>query len=431
MKMIRTLAIGLIALLPLMSALAKPVQLDKVVAVVNDDIVTQSELQQQMRFLKQQLAMQNVPMPNDEVLSKQVLRHLVDMHLQTQMAKRIGLAIDKQQLNQAIKNMAKQSKMSLSQLRTQIESAGLPYETYRENVKKEMLISELQRQAVNANITISKRDIADFMKKMTLAQKKDWSFHVKDITIPLSEAPSSDEIIKQKNLAYSLYKKIQSGENFSTVAVSDSHGQSAFNGGDLGWRKLAELPELFAKKVAHMHPGEITEPLRTGNGFHILKLVETRGITAQEKVMRFTHVHHILIKTTQMVDDFQAKETLKSIRHRLQKGESFASLAKEYSEDPKSAQKGGDLGWLSDSDLPIELLQALGKMQDNQVSEPIHTIYGWHLLKKIGVKQSDGSKLLAERRAQEYLYRQRFEGEVQKWLQKLRNGAYIRETMHA
>ena len=279
--------IFLALLLTTLSVNAAPESLDRVAAVVNDQVITRSELLRNVDLIQKQLLAAKTPLPAPEVLQKQVLQHLIDVEVQLQTAKQAGLDIDETKLNEAIRDIAKKNNISMSDMRQQIEQQGLSYDEYRNNVKKEMIINELQQKALGPKITVNDEQVANFIKSAQMEKITPREFHLQNILIPLTETPSPQEVAATRQLAEKLVKELKRGGNFSQATVAHSAGNTALQGGDLGWRALAALPDIFAKQVVTMKAGEIAGPLQTPNGFHIIKLIavhadKTAPVTDQQ-----------------------------------------------------------------------------------------------------------------------------------------------------
>lgn len=255
---------------------ATPQPLDEVAAIVNDQVITKSELLKQVDMIRKQLELSKTPVPEPDVLRKQVLQHLIDVGLQLQMAKQVGIAVDENKLNDAIQDIAKKNGVSLTQMREQVEQQGMSFQEYRTNIQKQMIISQLQNQALRSTITVNDEQASRFMKTSQQGKATPREFHIQNILIPLPEAPSPQAVAQAKKLAEQVLREVKQGENFAQAAVMHSSGNTALQGGDLGWRQLAALPEIFATHVVKMKAGEISGPFQTPNGFHIIKLVDVR-----------------------------------------------------------------------------------------------------------------------------------------------------------
>lgn len=418
--------IALVCLLLPTWALAEQVQpLDKVVAIVNDDVVTESELVSQVAALRQQLQAKNVALPSDKVLRKQILQHLIDVNLQLQMAKRNDVTIDDAEINAAIAKIAENNKISLTQLREAVAHEGLDWNVYRGNIKKEMLISRLQQQAVGKEIVVTPKQVEDYLKSPEYNQQKNASYHVYNIVVPLPENPSTADVKKADAKARALLVKINKGANFSELALAESSGEFALEGGDLGVRHLAELPELFAKKIITMHVGEVAGPIRAANGFQLIKLAAIAEEDVHHTVTK-AHVRHILVKQDSSMTADDALKQVQNIYQQLKSGKDFTSMAKTYSVDAASAVNGGDLGWVDSSDLVPEFAKSMETLPLHQLSKPVKSAFGWHLIEVLERKKVDDSKSYQRQQVRQFLTQRKFAEAAQNWVQHIRTDAYIK-----
>jgi len=398
--------------------------LDKVVAIVNDGVITESEINQQLLGLKRQLEAKKIEMPSEDILRKQVLDHTIDLTVQLQMAKQLGIKIDNASLNQALRDIAKRNKVTLSQMRDQIQSHGLSFRKYREDIRNEMIIARLQQQEVGKYVKISNQQINEYVKLLNKNNTVK-EYHLKNILIPLPEAPTPEQV-KQANLqANNIVKQLRGGADFSKTALAESAGQQALEGGDLGWRKLAEIPEIFGKKIRDLQANDIAGPIRTGNGFHIIKLVDVRG-KPEKHTVKQTKARHILIKTDAITLDDEVIRRLNTIKKQIKDGTDFAVAAEANSEDFASASQGGDLGWISPGDMVHNFEVAMDKLKPNEISEPIQSQYGWHLIQVLDRHTLDDTENFKRRQIRQQIYKRKFEEGVQYWIQSLKNEAYIK-----
>lgn len=398
--------------------------LDKVVAIVNDGVITSSELDAQVELSKKQIAAQNMQMPQESVLRKQVLQHLIDVDLQMQLAKQRGLTVDSTELNEAIERIATMNHLNLSQLREEITKQGISWQEYRKNVRKEMLLSQLQQKAVGKDVLVTNEQVEQYLKTASRADNAELTYHLQNIVIPLNEEPTTEEVKKARANAENLLAKIRKGEDFSRLAIEESSGELALEGGDLGERHLAELPEIFAKEAVNMKVGQVVGPLRTGNGFQLIKLIAVGGDN-QHHVVTLTHVRHILLKPDASMLPSESTKQIKNIYQQIQSGKDFALMAKQYSLDAASAVKGGDLGWVTPGELVPEFEKTMNSLPLHKVSHPVKTQYGWHLIEVIARKQKDDSEAFKKQQVRQFLQQRKFAEAVQNWQQHLRTEAYV------
>lgn len=398
--------------------------LDKVVAIVNDGVITSSELDKQVELSKKQIMAQRMQLPKDSVLRKQVLQHLIDVDLQLQMAKQNGITVDSVELNAAIERIATMNHITVKQLREEILKQGMSWQEYKNNIRKEMLISNLQQKSVGKDIIVTNEQVEHYLKTENTIDNTQLTFHLQNIVIPLNEEPTSGQVKKARENAEKLLLKIRKGDDFSRLAIEESSGELALEGGDLGERHLAELPEIFAKEVVKMKVGQVVGPLRTGNGFQLIKLVAIGG-DKQKHIITLTHVRHILLKPDASMLPSESMKQANNIYQQIKSGKDFALMAKQYSLDASSAIKGGDLGWVTPGELVPEFEKTMNELPLHKVSQPVKTQFGWHLIEVIARKQKDDSEAFKKQQVRQFLQQRKFADAVQNWQQHLRTEAYV------
>lgn len=398
--------------------------LDKVVAIVNHDVITASELDAQVEMARQQLLARKMDAPPTLVLRKQVLNHLIDEQIELQLAKNNDLTIDNVELDETIAKIAASNHLSLEEMQAALAAQGTSYPKYRENIRREMLINRTQQTAVGKEITVSMKQVNDYLKSPEHIATTPQTFHVQNIVVPLSEEPTTAQIAKAKEKAVALVKKIQDGADFSQVALRESSGHDALEGGDLGERHLAELPEVFAEQVVKMKVGDVRGPIRAGNGFQIIKLVGVGNTEVHHEVTK-THVRHILLKPGVNMTEAEADRQIHNLYEQLKSGKDFAAMARQYSLDHASAAKGGDLGWVTPDELVPSFAEAMGELSVNTISKPVKTPFGWHLIQVLERKTVDDSDAYQRQQVRQFLYQRKFNEAVQNWQQHMRSSAYI------
>ncbi|MEE9451746.1 MAG: peptidylprolyl isomerase [Gammaproteobacteria bacterium] len=398
-------------------------EIDSIIAIVNENVITESELEQELNTVKQQLIQSNVPLPSMDVLRRQVLQSLIDASIQLQLAKDLNLTISNEELDQALEDIAARNNLTLQQLHQEITSQGSSFTQFRESIRKEMTISRLQQEAVRYNIIVTDEQIDDYIQTYQEQIKANLEFHVRNILIPISESPTPNEITQAEQKANALLTRIRDGADFSQTAVAESGDQSALQGGDLGWRGLAALPEIFSQEVIHMEAGDVVGPIRASNGFHLIKLEGTR--TGEQNEVTLTHVRQILLKLDPNKTSTEIKSELSKLRKKIIGGEDFVEIAEQYSEDYSSANKGGDLGWIRPEQLPPALEDEINRLKPDELSQPIQSQNGWHLLEVLGRRVEDDSERQIRATISQLLYQRRFDESVQNWLQELRGQIYI------
>jgi peptidyl-prolyl cis-trans isomerase SurA len=401
------------------------VLLDRVAATVNEGVVLQSELEEQMLIIAGRMRQQNVEMPPQNVMRKQVLDRLVLQELQVQRANRAGIKVSDETLNNALADVAKQNNIPLADLPDALAQQGIEYAGYREQLRKELSMQILRQRDVIARINVSPREIDQFIERQKKMPSAASEYDVSHILIAVPQAATPEELDEATRKADEVYQKATSGEDFSRLAVQYSNSQTALEGGHLGKRKGSELPTFLGEMIAGMKAGDVTRPLRTPSGFHIVKLNEVTGGTSQ-RIVNQVHARHILVKTNELQDDATVQQKLASIRDRiLNKGENFSAVASVVSEDPGSAAEGGDLGWSNPGTFVPEFEKVLAQLQPDEISEPFRTQYGWHIIQLLGRRQYDTTAEDERQQAFMALREAKVDEETELWLRRLRDEAYV------
>lgn len=398
-------------------------QLDRIVAIVDSDVIMQSQLEQRMREVQQTIEKRGAETPPAEVMQQQVLERLITENLQLQIGDRSGIRISDEELNQAMGTIAQRNNMTLDQFRAALERDGLSLDTAREQIRREMVISRVRQRRISERIQVSNQEVENFLAsdlgKMQLSEE----YRLANILIPVPESADSATIQAAEKLALDTYQQLQQGADFAQLAVSRSASENALEGGDMGWRKAAQLPPPFDNEVGSMPVGAVTQPVRTPPGFILLKVLEKRGGDTQ--VRDEVHVRHILIKPSQIRSEEESQRLIQRLRDRIVAGESFGELAKNFSEDPGSALNGGDLNWIDPNSLVPEFRDVMANTASGQLSEPFHTPYGWHILEVLGRRATDASEEYREQQALNLLRNRKYEEELQNWLRQIRDEAYV------
>jgi len=394
---------------------------DSIAAVVDDEIIMHSELTERVGVIKKQSS--KMRLPPESVLRQQVLDKLIDESIQMQMAERSGIRISDQQLNKTIENIAKQNGMSLKNFKKALQKDGIEYSQARDQIRRERLLSEVQRYRVGNKIQISEQDIDGFLNSKRGKTATGEEYRLGHILIQLPSQAKRDQIKKAENKAKGLVKKLRSGSDFSQMAIAQSEGRNALKGGDLGWRKDAELPSLFANVVPSLNKGDVSDPIRSASGFHIIKVNNKRG--GATKLVKQTAARHILVRENEIRNDAQSKALIKKVYARINKGEDFATLAKEFSDDPGSKVSGGDLGWVNDGDMVAAFEKVMKNTKKGQLSKPFKSRFGWHILEVTGYRNKDMGGEIQRNQARQLLYTRRFEEELPIWLRQIRSDAYV------
>ncbi|MCP4594993.1 peptidylprolyl isomerase [Neptuniibacter sp.] len=423
-KLHKILSIAAFSLLiPSQSLLAAEVPLDRIIAVVNDGIVMESEFQQRMGIVKEQLSARNTRIPPDNVLAKQVLNRLVLESIQKQLAEQQGIRISESQLNAALANIATKNGLSLEQFREALIAEGRDYNAAREQIRDEMLLNSVQQNMVNRRIRVSEQELENFLNSVDGKSQISAEYSLGHILIAIPSQASPEIIQKAERKANDVYKKLQNGADFAETAVEFSNAPNALKGGDLGWRKATELPEALSDAVRKLDIGAFNKPVRSPGGFHILLLKDKRGGEVQLVEQRL--VSHILIKPSEIRTPAQAQRQINQLHQRIQQGESFADLAKEFSDDPASGSEGGSLGWTQDGQMVPEFEQVMNNTPINGVSTPFESRFGWHILTVLDKRTQDMGEEMQENRARAAIRKRKFNEELSTWLREIHSQAYI------
>jgi len=400
--------------------------LDRIAVVVNDGVVLQSQIDSQVGVVGKRLQDQGTALPAPSVLKQQVTERLILQEIQLQRAQKLGLRVTDEALNNALRDVANQNKIEFSRLPDALASEGIVYAEYREQIRREMTLSLLRQRDVYAHIYVSPRELDQFLAKQSSADKSSRvEYDVSHILLTLPEAASPGQLEQVEKHAEEIYKRAQAGEDFGQLAVANSQAQSALERGALGWRKGNALPSFMADVVATLKPGEVAPPVRTPSGFHIIRLNAERNDT-QPLMVEQVHARHILIKTNELQDDETVRGRLKIMRDRIASGaDDFGAIAKAVSEDPGSASDGGDLGWTTPGTFVPDFEAALAKLSENEVSEPFHTQYGWHVAQLLGRRTQDMSADERKRKAFEQIRASKADEETELWLRRLRDEAFV------
>nr|BAL54087.1 peptidyl-prolyl cis-trans isomerase SurA [uncultured Gammaproteobacteria bacterium] len=398
--------------------------LDRIVAVVEDDVILASELEQQLEVIERQLQAGNSPLPERRALRRQVLERMILRSLQLQLAKQQGIQVDDETLRQALLDLAQRNGMDLETFRRAVENEGMDYAQFVENLREELMLGRLRASQVNARIQVSEREVEHFLETEAQTDSAATEYRLGHILIATPEAASPQRIQQAQQKAERLVAELRQGLDFHQAAVTLSDGAQAMQGGDLGWRKLEAIPSLFADLVPRMQKGEIQGPIRSPSGFHIIKLLDVKGKDDSHQVTE-THVRHILIQPNEVIDDAEAKRRLRLLKQRLAQGEDFATLAQNYSDDKASSVKGGDLGWITPEAVVPAFREAMDRLKEGEISEPVQTPFGWHLIQVLGRKTRNDTAEYRRKRAKDILTQRKFEEETELWLQKLRAESYV------
>jgi peptidyl-prolyl cis-trans isomerase SurA len=405
------------------AAYAEVVLLDRVAAVVDDNIVLQSELDQRIMNTYRQIQKSGTEPPAAEIVKKQVLEQLILERLQLNIGDKVGVHIADYEIDQTIARIAASNNISIEDYIAQINNSGRAMAKIRQEIANEMIIMQVQQGMVMRAIQISEQEINNFLnsEEGKLVNSPDVFIGQILLSAPSTATVEELEIIRAKLATVS--QQLADGADFKKLAIANSDDQSALEGGDLGWRKLTQLPLLFKTSLEKLEPGQVSEPIRSGAGFHLLKLYERKG--GGEQLIEQHFVRHILLIPNQISDEEQTIKLLEEIRSRIIDGEDFAELAKQYSKDPGSALKGGSLGWSTPGLFVPEFEQTMGSISLDEISAPFQTQFGWHILQVTERRMQDFSEDILRNRARNIIRQRKYLEELQVWQQKLRDEAYI------
>lgn len=401
---------------------AATVPLDRIIVIVDEDVIMESELLFTARDIVRQLRANNTPLPPQDVLQAQIIDKLILDQLQLARAERIGVRPSDQQVNSSIAQIQQRQGLSDEQFQQKLAQDGMTLADLQHQVRREMTIKQVQQGNVSRRIRVTDQEITNFLESTEGQFWNSPDYHLGHILIPMKEGEGS-----AKAKAESIYTQLESGADFREMAISNSSGQFALQGGDLGWRKNSQLPGLFAQQAATLSKGGVTKPFKSGAGFHLLKLYDQRG--GGEQLVEQTHVSHILIETSAIMSDEQAVAKLNKIRNRIQQGADFAQEAKENSDDIGSMLKGGDMGWTSPGMFVPAFEEVMAKTNIGAISEPFHSQFGWHILKVVDRRKEDMSDDMIRNQARNLLHNRRYQEELQSWLQEIRAAAYVEEKL--
>ncbi len=406
-----------------LSAEEDGVLLDRIVAVVEDQAIMQSELSERVNVIKQQYAGREHQLPPPAQLERQVLERMVLESLQLQMAEDRGIRIDDLTLNETMRDLAARNNMSLPAFRDRLVAEGIDYVSFRGQVRDELVMTTLRNRVIGDQVQVSEQEIDEFLVNQASSTDSGMEYHLRHILIALPEGASAEEIEAASERAEEIRDRALSGENFAQLAASESDGQDSLEGGDLGWRTAAQLPTLFARNVVTMEAGDTSEIIRSPSGFHIIHLVARRG--GSRAMVEQTRARHILIEPNALLSDEEARLQLQSLKSRIQGGEEFAVLAKANSDDKASAVEGGSLGWINPGQMVPEFERVMNSLEIGQMSEPFRTQFGWHIVQVMQRRQHDSTDEVRRDRAREAIYQRKAEEETELWLRRLRDESYV------
>ena len=414
----------LLSVLPLLAQSATTI-IDRIAIVVDEDVIMQSELEERFEAVRSQISSQkNARMPSNDVLNKQIEEQMIIESLQLQRAERAGIRISDEEINNTLAQIAKENNLSLNEFKEALTVDGISWSGMRSRVSRELKINRLQQGTMRRRIQVSDQEIKNFLSSELGSNLTADQYRLGHILIPIPENPSNNDLKTASSQANSIFAKIEEGDDFRALALEFSSGQNSLEGGDLGWRKAAQLPTIFSDLVDNMGIGETRSPIRSGRGFHILKLFNKRGASTEGKIAQ-TRVRHVLVQPNEIRSENEANDLALSLRNEVIEGRDFEEIAKLYSDDPGSALSGGDLGWSRKGIFVPEFEKIMADSEINELSSVFKTVHGYHFLEVTGRRIEDFSERYRMSQAENFLRNQRFDQELSNWLREIREDAFI------
>lgn len=398
--------------------------IDRIVAVVNEEVITQQEIDEVLQNTVQQLQRQNTQLPRMEILEKQLLERLIMKRIQLQRAKEIGLTVSDNDLDQTLRRIVQDNHLTMDEFRQVLLQEGTDINRFREEIRGEILMTRLKEQEVNSRVNVTENEIDNFLQNQANSPAGNEEYRIAHILVQVSEQMDEAQIEARHARAEAAYENLRQGADFVQISAEFSDAPDAMQGGELGWRPPGQLGSPFSEMLANMQPGEITPVVRSPVGFHILKLLERRQQEKKVTIIEQTHAQHILIKVSELVSEEDAHQLISQLMGRIHNGTDFMDVAKAHSEDA-SASAGGDLGWISPGDTVPEFEQAMNMLLPGQISQPVRTPFGWHLIKVIERRSQDISERQQREAARHAIHARKADAIVQEWLQQLRDQAYV------
>lgn len=402
---------------------AEVVKLDRIVAVVDQTVITEQELESRIATVTAQLKKQGTELPAENILRKQILERLISDTLQLQYAAQTGLKVDDNQLDRTVERIAEQNKMTLTEFGEALGKDGISMRKFRSDIRSEITLARLREREVDSRVNVTESEVDNYLTTQASSSESKDEFEISHILIRTPEEGSPEDIQKAKSKVDDVIKALQAGTSFAKVSASYSDAPNALEGGSLGWKGSAQMPALFLDALKTMQVGEISPALRSPNGFHILKLTNKRGGNSP-LVIEQTHARHILIKLSEVMSEKDGKLKMDNIKERLDNGEKFEVLARQFSEDG-TASNGGDLGWVNPGDTVPQFEKAMNELKDNQISEPVRSPFGWHIIQVLERRKQDMSKESARLKARQEIRARKADEAYQDWVRELRDRAYV------
>ncbi|MFA6052506.1 MAG: peptidylprolyl isomerase [Methylobacter sp.] len=406
------------------SFLVRAEVLDMIIAVVDDDVILERELQHEVSVIEQRILASKSAMPPISVLRKQVLERMIVDKIQRQLAEKAGITVSEEMLNNSVADIAQRNNMDVEDFRAELERQGITYQGFLDNIRNEIIINQLRGREIGGRVKVTDREVEHYMETQDKLGDESTQYHLGHILIAVQEAASSSEIQRAMSKADDIVRKLRAGQDFTQTAMNESDDANALKGGDLGWRAMSEIPTLFVDAIAKMQQGDVADPIRSPSGFHIIKMQGLKGSMDNHMITK-TKVRHILIKTNELVDDAEAKKRLLALKDRIADGDDFAALARAHSDDKGSALKGGSLDWVGPGDLVKPFEEAMSKLGINEISEPVQTQFGWHIIQVLGRENKDNSSEFKKNLVRDAIRKRKIEEETELWIRRLRDEAFV------
>lgn len=406
------------------SSVAQEVMLDRVAVIVDQGVVLESEIDALVKDVKRNAEANNQQLPSDRALRTQAIERLITKSLQLQMAERMGIRISDPQLEQTIRNIAANQNASIEELRAQLAAEGIAYDDYREDIREEIIMGEVRRANVRRRVYITSQEIETLVGLIEQQGAEQAEYRLGHILIGFPPEPTDEDIQAARERADKVIALLESGSDFAKIAIASSSGNEALEGGDMGWLNINAMPTLFAEAIQNKNKDTLVGPIRSGAGFHILKVLDTRGI--ETVTIEEVNSRHILVKPSIILSEEKAKSMLARFKKELQNGEAeFEALAKEHSEDPGSALRGGELGWSDPQNYVPAFRDALAQLEPGEYSDPVRSVHGWHLIQLIERRVDDATEKRKEEKAYQLIFNRKFAEETENWLREMRDAAYV------
>jgi peptidyl-prolyl cis-trans isomerase SurA len=399
------------------------VKMDRIIAIVDQTVITEQELESRIAVVTAQLKKQGTELPPENILRKQILERLISDTLQLQFAAQSGVKVDDNQLDKTIQRIAEQNQMTLPEFTQALSSEGVSIHKFRSDMRNEITITRLREREIESRVNVSESEIDNYLTTQASSNENRDEFEISQILVRTPEEGSPEDIQKAKTKIDEAVQALQDGASFAKVSASFSDAPNALEGGSLGWKSATQLPSLFLDALKNLQPGDMTPVLRSPNGFHILKLSNKRGGNSP-LVIEQTRARHILIKLSEVVSEKDSKQKMDGIKERLDNGENFEAMARQYSEDG-SASNGGELSWVNPGDTVPQFEKAMNELKIGQISEPVRSPFGWHVIQVLERRKQDMSKEAARLKARQEIRARKADEAYQDWIRELRDRAYI------